>query len=463
MTSKAAKRAYLKANRAPRISRAEQRRLEAEERARQKEEDEKERNAERAKAARERKAQKEQAQRDARRKMGVPEPSKFVRPSQPTISRFVVAGAKRTWQAVETVADESDSTICGGEDDNYQPAKRLAADDTSEEEFGDFPSLSQSDLPALLDNIDNATEALKDSREEGSQELPQRRANADKEKCIRDEQDIDDMITAQLLSEAAEASSRYDDALSPRKLSGTSNNIRISVDEENTKREDAIDSARKTVQDNSRQALAGRPMNVPPPARVVKAISFAPTPPKPRRSAPAADEGNDPPSATQVFLEDHLDDFFPSPSQEIRELLENANDLLSNTQIIQELNPGKPVDEDLAAGMFLSQDFVLSSQDLLEINTPSRAPPGRDGGSVPAQIQAAPKVKRRFFEEKEDDLLQAAIHESKLEAERERRQKEPPKKTSGQTKRTLQRIHSAATDYGDEEFSAYEEELLAML
>ena len=477
MTSKAAKKAYLKANRTPRLSRAEQRRLEAEERARQKEEYDNERNAQRARAARERKAQKEQAQRDARKKMGLPEPSKFVRASQPTISRFVVTGGKRSWQAMEAVTEESDGTICEREDDDCPPAKRVALGDDSEEEFGDFPSLSQSDLPALLDNIDTPKKLLKAEEEEGemegevegekevegSPELPRRRSIADKEDyTLEDEGMIDEMITAQLLSEAVEASSRPDDALPLATLSNRSNTIPVFADKVNTGTEVSGDKTRETRYGKTRQALAERPMNVPSPAKAAKTISFAPTPPKNRHSALAIDEGNYPPSATQIFLENHLNDFFPSPSQEIRELLEDADALPSNTQITRELNPDTSIDDDLVARMFSSQDFVLSSQDIREITTPSRPPARQDGGSMPAQAQSLLKQKGLFFEEKDEDLLQAAIHESKVVAERERQQKEPPKKPSGPTKRTLQRVQSTATDYGDEEFSAYEKELLAL-
>ena len=59
-------------------------------------------------------------------------------------------------------------------------------------------------------------------------------------------------------------------------------------------------------------------------------------------------------------------------------------------------------------------------------------------------------------------LLHAAIHESKLAAERERKRRELSKKLSGPAKRKFQRVQSAATDYGDEEFSSFEKELLEL-
>jgi hypothetical protein len=74
----------------------------------------------------------------------------------------------------------------------------------------------------------------------------------------------------------------------------------------------------------------------------------------------------------------------------------------------------------------------------------------------------------RFFEEKDEDVLLAALHESKNAIVQPRRVEQPqagpppllpPKKTEA-PKRTFQRIQSATTDYGDEEFN--DQELLAL-
>jgi hypothetical protein len=462
MTSKAAKKAHQKANQGPRISRAEQRRLQAEELARQKQEDERERNARKAKAARERRAQMEQAQRDARKKMGLPEPNKFVRASQPTISRFVINGAKRSWQEMHEVAEEPESPIYEQENGNCLPTERAAVGDTSEEDFGGFPSFSQSDLPGLVDGIDGPTKPSKEQNE-GSQELPQRRAAVDEDEyTLDDEQVVAEMMTAQLLSEAAEATSRLDDPQSSRKSSSPSNSISVFVDRENTLHIGTLEQRGQTPVGISRRALEERSTNMPPPAIVTMAKCFAPLSPKPSNTALATIQTNMPPSATQVFLENHLADFFPSPSQEIQELLEEVDDLPTNTQITRELNPDKHIDEDSFVGMFSSQDFILSSEDILEITSPSRAPRKRGDECLPAQLQPATVEKARFFEEKEEDLLHAAIHESIVTAEQETKQKVPIQKPSRPTKRTLQRIQSTATDYGDEEFSACVKDLLAL-
>ncbi|CAH0036439.1 unnamed protein product [Clonostachys solani] len=87
MTSKQVKKAHKAATRQPKLSRAEQRRLELAEQERIRKEFEKERTATRARAARERKKQKELADKEAKRKNGLPLVAP--RPSQETLSRFM--------------------------------------------------------------------------------------------------------------------------------------------------------------------------------------------------------------------------------------------------------------------------------------------------------------------------------------------------------------------------------------
>ena len=187
MTSKAAKKAYQQRKKGPKLSKAEQRRLEAEELDRQKREHERERSANRAKAAREKKAAKEQDERATRKKLGLSRPSKFARASQPTISVFVRNGNKRIWQDVEALAEESEGTVCDQVSDIERPAKRVAQDDASEDEFGDFPSLSQSDLPDILyaeTKFSVEQNRRKDRQEDERQALPGRKCAIDK--CYQD-------------------------------------------------------------------------------------------------------------------------------------------------------------------------------------------------------------------------------------------------------------------------------------
>ncbi|KAI1818786.1 hypothetical protein GGS20DRAFT_526852 [Poronia punctata] len=87
MTTKQVKKAYQKKNKGPKISKAEQRRIELFEQDRIRKEFEKERNQARARAAREKKKEKEDRERMEKKKKGLPLVD--VRPSQDTIARFI--------------------------------------------------------------------------------------------------------------------------------------------------------------------------------------------------------------------------------------------------------------------------------------------------------------------------------------------------------------------------------------
>lgn len=576
MTSKAAKRAYQKSNQGGiRITRAEQRRAAAAELAQQKREYEKEKNAAKAKAAREKKAAQAQAEKETRRKMGLPEPSKFVRSSQQRISRFVKSGSKRAWEELDDITEDSDGTmdgVLGG----VSPAKRIIVDHDSDDEFGEFPALSQPDILERLDSssvpikeekivpkppspkiprplapnfqepsslkavtsekntratvatkqstdisepfplkkepsdiefgefpslsqcdslerdLESATSPIKaipaiskartpdfETRrqlptENTSQAVPVSSASTEEFPGVTS-QDLADMATTQLISEAADASSKSAQKHSTPVLSplqpppgGLARNQRLSNQP----------SSKKTLGKQGGQApakgaslhkspLKERPVNMPPPSiplKAKKAISFAPSPNKKRPTIqPNAKEypttpSNMPPSATQAFLENNIDSFYPSPSQQLREILEDVDDIPSNTQVSREISPSKPAPDDAFVAMFSTQDISLSAEDLDELTTPSRAPPKREEMAL-APSPEPPREKRRFFQEKEEDLLHAALHESRTFAAA------APvvhtEKPSRRAKRTLSRVKSNASDYGDE-FAGCSQELLAL-
>ncbi|KAI1259108.1 hypothetical protein F5Y18DRAFT_318025 [Xylariaceae sp. FL1019] len=108
MTTKQVKKAYQKANKGPKLSKAEQRRQELFEQDRIRKEFEKERSQARARAARDKKKDKEERERADKKKKGLPLVN--VRPSQDTIAWFVRAKPKRQAQ------DEGD-TRSGSKDD----------------------------------------------------------------------------------------------------------------------------------------------------------------------------------------------------------------------------------------------------------------------------------------------------------------------------------------------------------
>ncbi|KAF7891935.1 hypothetical protein EAF00_008237 [Botryotinia globosa] len=135
MTSKQAKKAYQKANRTPRITKAEQKRRDAEELAKHRKAYEKEQAAAKAKAARDKKAAKALELKEERKRQGIPEPSRHVRPSQSRISLFLNQGTKR-YRETSNTGEESEGTMCDDLDDE-PPAKRVAHDIFEEDEDED--------------------------------------------------------------------------------------------------------------------------------------------------------------------------------------------------------------------------------------------------------------------------------------------------------------------------------------
>jgi hypothetical protein len=474
MTSKAAKKAYAKSKQGPKVSRAEQRRLDALEIERQKKEFEREKAARKAKAARERKAEKEENARLERKRAGLPEPSRHVRASQPTISRFVQGeNGKRKWCDVEE--ESGGSAISEGEDGgDKRAAKRVAVadeskeeeelcvedstkheiqqqsvlpaekqDDTgqlstipndneidSEDEFGDFPTLSQL---VCLDSIEEpvaiSSEKLKETKRPNSadrksspvpefekpiEDFPPSKAAEDqlqpskveaeiyktdvataaKPKPIVDNsEDLSDLISSQLMSTSScESTEPEESKPEPPKpperktISAISSSTKLApAITKKTKVPTAADNAdcygyanmlkpkRSTssmlpppipkdriTKSVSIYAFSEKPekdrvsaadLQTKPPAEISnrakpkKSVSFIPTP---LQSPPIAyivnhTTSNDPPPSTQAFLEDNFEDFFPSASQEMRELLDDIDfdDLPTNTQIARELSAVK--------------------------------------------------------------------------------------------------------------------------
>ncbi|KAK0646860.1 hypothetical protein B0T16DRAFT_414397 [Cercophora newfieldiana] len=123
MTSKQAQKLYRESTRGPRLSKAEQRRLELQEQERIRKELEKDKQAAKARAAREKKKTKEQQAMEQKKKQGLPLVS--VRPSQDTISRFLRRdtgkGAKRTSDSMDTIPEDKEGSV---DKENQPPEKR---------------------------------------------------------------------------------------------------------------------------------------------------------------------------------------------------------------------------------------------------------------------------------------------------------------------------------------------------
>ncbi|KAI1204364.1 uncharacterized protein F4807DRAFT_447421 [Annulohypoxylon truncatum] len=439
MTTKQAKKAYQKANKGPKLSKAEKRRQELFEQDRIRKEFEREKNQARAKAARDRKREKEEKERAEKKKKGLPLVD--VHPSQDTIAWFVRGKSKKKHDnsVVSLPAvSKHDSDDCDGRNDRTSssdenepepPPKRqrtespapapapapvpmdadlgvdpdpdhspspagvigdsMSAAQTAQiaqglDTAGETPQLPEVDdlvercptpdhpdididepetiesLPDELFNelIDATISSSRDeagvpntdlrrpsSREhESSNNKPSPKPSKD---CIRSPTLVKDLPLEQKAEDSA--------SLSPiqrplQALSATKVNSRISntPKEPTPDRGNLVNSPAQAPRRDQLSASISRsfhhpktPMGPPPippkfksrspaPSRDLKTPTFlvkqthTPKPkPNPHESYAYQKTREElPPTSTQLFMLGHLEDFFPSPSQEVRELFE---------------------------------------------------------------------------------------------------------------------------------------------
>lgn len=436
MTSKAAKKAYSKSNQTPRVSRAEQRRRDAEEVDRLKKEAEKEKRTRAAKAAREKKAEKEEQEKKERRLRGEAEKSRWVRASQPSIKGFVRGGKRKR-------ADEEGSEGSLSEDEEERDAKRLPvvagqdeevvqkqadserdmvveqfglhssprvntglgkgkevnAELDSEDEFGDFPALSQ---PALLEAM--LSSSIKSSppimrrpqpragisvqvegaRNVPSQELPAHRKHHDGDILYGNSQDEADLLHAQIRSEEADAAARSDPLESRHNKNNTPPFRPVRVEKR---------PKMPAMRENANPPICRVSHEKQLPSKEIHQQTTQnqhtfkiPALPQPRKPISTKSEQTKsakeyPPPSTQAFLEDNIDDFILTPSQEAREMEEDTDDEVALPRNPSAKSPHlrpkfapRSVVDDLIDDFICTQDFILSSQDLEEISPAKMKP-----------------------------------------------------------------------------------------
>ncbi len=266
MTSKQVRAAHKAATRVPKLSRAERIRQEKEEQERIRKELDKERASSRARVARQRKRDKEETERQNKRRNGLPLVN--VRPSQDTIAKFVRGNGttkKRDAAGEPVAADES-----------------LAV---QHEQAADEPA-----SPVEEETIENAVESRAEIKEQELDLIPE-----------------EDELELEMLEH----------------LENMTRGPLPSVDEASTTRQ----ATHYEVDLGLRPRTPTKPPEedqepVKPPGDIAPArqpsSSPSPSPSPPRQQ---------PPLSTQAILCNY-DDYFPSPSQQERELLE---DDFSNT------------------------------------------------------------------------------------------------------------------------------------
>jgi hypothetical protein len=489
MTLKQAKKAHRQATALPKLSKAEQRRLEKEELDRQKREHERERANSKAKAARDKKALKLQAEKEERKRCGEPEPRRGVRPSQAVITGFVKVdrGKKRTFEDSES-KDLTDAEFKRQESESPFKPNSISRD--------------------MIPHPQSQTQTEKPQAE--SPETPQPKTPQIDTPRLEIHHPDKSPPSAPLVKHLSQPfvltkiESPFQSNPSPQvMLSNSELGLSQAIGDEwgdwpSLSQGDLpkILAMADDISRSSPKKVCEYPMN--PPETITS----------PHQQNPAV-ISHIPPPSTMAVLEACIDEFEYTPTQETRNFLSGLDYISSNSQIAREITeeecPSKfdispahdtqtedtlkflseldcipsntqilqeimddTANYDELSSMY-SHDFEISSQDMRDIDPLGKAVKAPSSTvqltlaaqpSTQTKRQARPK-KPRFFEEKEEDLMKAAVEESlKIEGSSRRwKHRFNPKERSRSTRaKTKNPRHD---EYGSEEFAS--DELLAVL
>lgn len=345
MTTKQAKKLHRLANKGPTLSKAEQRRIELMEQDRIRKEFESVKKLERARNLREKKKAKEDKEKEERRKKGLPMVD--VHPSQDVISRFLFRKPPKLRDNPDTASDEEYGAAASGEQNREGRVISTEAEEeaihkeirTREPEL-EFPPEAQADelhcesqrrmkrpRLALTQNqnllchgriVSTAVQSVmpKRAREIGA-ETYSRASSVD-----TDDPQTEILVHKQLLDDIALASS---------KSWAADTTVQSAAIQRSTPSLATLSPAGRPRPAPARKPTCSPPVcksPIPPPVQQNEANmlprNLHPPQRNPRPFLVCPNEDVDPPSSTQLFLLDHVDDLFPSPSQEAQELYETG-------------------------------------------------------------------------------------------------------------------------------------------
>lgn len=488
MTTKQVKKLHRQANKGPKLSKAEQRRIELMEQDRIRKEFEKERAQARARTARDRKKAKEEKEKEERRRQGLPLVN--VHPSQDTISRFVrPTGTKRDSTGrdarLDTVREDNNDTSTEAESgadagDEGEEADEDREDGASDKENQDLVDGSEVERQAKKPRLSPPDAKTQEGMESRPRPYPPGAVAkiAQDPAAMSDSRassvDTDDpinetLLEKQLMADLVLASSRSVANRGPAKKSPSADPVPPRAPSPSAMSAASKEPPRPhplppNPQHPQRIYSPGKP-NHPPssagsashvkshlsggtfkkpvspyvpmmhlrPGTRSPAFRVQPAPPRfkspavqhnypterprflpkhiqtPQQRQPCPNPGplkhttvdSLPPSNTQMFLLDHVDELFPSPSQEAQELSEALpvrGGSISTTQQGKEPNafddptnplsvckpysgteslppPPRPLAWSKEAPLdltFCTQELFISSQDIRDIETPSK-------------------------------------------------------------------------------------------
>ncbi|KAF5236361.1 hypothetical protein FANTH_11313 [Fusarium anthophilum] len=341
MTSKQVRSAYKAANKGPKLTREESRRQERAEQERIRKEFEREKAAAKAKVARDKKKEKELAEKEAKRKKGLPLVN--VRPSQETISWFVRGNGtskKRDAQGNDikddnAMANESNADTkeaISNEEQPRQPATKAQKLDDIQE---DDEEISDAALDAIVEDL---PEPLRESpkpqspegkKETNAEQTEQTAALVASETALEkpsmpgiELEGLEDELDADFEEDMALGILEDIEAAMGNPKSNMNHGVQKTCNithEEAPATKQPLEAPRNGIPNRYAEDLGLKRPDPP--------FSFAKPPLpqhnlEPRSPSPPHQE---PPMSTQAILF-NLDDFFPSSSQQVRELEEELDE-----------------------------------------------------------------------------------------------------------------------------------------
>ncbi|KAF4450330.1 hypothetical protein F53441_6613 [Fusarium austroafricanum] len=355
MTSKQVRNAYKAANKGPKLSRAEAWKQEKAEQERIRKEFEREKAAAKAKVARDKKKEKELAEKEAKRKKGLPLIN--VRPSQETISWFVRGnGSAKKRDAQGRNVKNTDAT--DDKDNDNDTAEEMTTEDEIQQ-----PAVKSQKLGSIKEGNEDISDAgmktiteneppkpciespyAKDHDEEKEDDIAKitGEARAETEAIITAPQQLFPEIELDGMDDELDADFEEDLAL------GILEDIEAAMNKSKSKKSHDTEAAcgppnenlviPAQLLDDARRAIPNRyaedlGLQRPAPSSFAKPAlprepphNLEPPSPSPPRQ--------EPPMSTQAILF-NLDDFFPSSSQQVRELEEELDDDLMPSAPLQ--------------------------------------------------------------------------------------------------------------------------------
>ncbi|RKF65349.1 hypothetical protein GcC1_122017 [Golovinomyces cichoracearum] len=531
MTSKQVKRAYQKANQFKGLSRAELRRIEVEEIARQRKEFQKEKAQAKARASREAKAAKALAEVQSRKNSGIIAQSDGITRSrsQTSISAFTrnFSSIKRDRQIIHKAEeDDSDSWKKKSKGKKQKeepytkepPKKRIATDpESSESEFDGFPFCTQ--LEMIVTSIDSKQDQSSQTTLVQPQKLLISQSENIKLKGLSDNLPVcegthKDILQGSVQQVAIQQISEECEAIPNPHIGNLPNHSEICTENDCSAELSCLRFCRNSQNNKSGNFCISRSRSPIQLQNTPSSISNNPPVKDGKLDDPKLNlspKMNSPLSAHVLLRKPSSYDFLGLSNKKKGDYIDDCLDIVdfpSNTQVMSEISAEcsahcdrsslktseKPQSSNSRSGeteckstsicqsanfddLICTQDLVFLSQELREIISlvPLEHKPSTNEKKASVEIL---KEKKRFFEEKEEDLLKAALYESKMmvtsvnsitdtlkeSMERELAFSAPISHTPPVTSLTPHSsLSSPTTDYGTDEFFGDDWEELSAL